>query len=200
MEQVIKLTKDYEIKTDAGESLRKLTAQELEYTMMTPEGGFYFSDKKVEANLPADAFEYVTKVDVLNKKNGFIGEGLFGEKKEDNKDVEQTPEPTSDSKEKDNTNKSSKLGKKDIIIIGLLGGIFLALIILVIIKIVNSKKKDPFEKAFEDKKEEYHESPSVPVEVEERGAHERKEESEIENTPSDVEPKEEVEELNNEDH
>ena len=131
----IKLLKDYDVTTEYGELIRKLTAnQEIEYTMMNGSDTFYFPDKKIEAYINPDAFTYVNKANILTKKTGYIGEGLFGETKQEIKEEEPI-------KEEDPIIEPEKDNKKDIIIIGLLAGIFLALTALVIIKLVNSKKE-----------------------------------------------------------
>ena len=135
----IKLIKDYDVKTDYGEAVKKLTKnQEIEYTMTNGDGKLYFPEKKIEAYIDKDSFEYVNKALALVKKSGYIGEGLFGEKKEE-KPQEATDDPV---KVEDPIIEDDKeTNKTDIIIICLLAGIFLALTALVIIKLVNSKKE-----------------------------------------------------------
>ena len=137
----IKLTKDYDIKEEDGTLIKKLTPQELEYNMITGTGTFYLPEKKIEAYIHKDYYEYVKKADVLVKTKGYIGEGLFGEEKQEKTDP--TPTETKEEKDEEETENKTKKGMstRDIIIICLLGGIFLALTAIVIIKLVNGKKK-----------------------------------------------------------
>lgn len=141
----IKLKEDYDVTDDNGKLIKKITAgQELEYTMFDDSYGFdfYVPEKNTNIVLMGDQFEYIKKANTLVKKTGYLGEGLYGEKKEGT-DVTPTPnttEPEIDEPKEENNN---SLTTKDIIIICLLGGIFLALTALVIIKLVNSKKNKP---------------------------------------------------------
>lgn len=143
----IKLTKDYTLYDDNGNPTKKLTAgQEFEYNMMYGGNsgipGFYIPAKKIV--IYPEGFEYVKEANIITKTSGYIGEGLFGEaktKKDDEPIVtEEDPQKVVEDKpviveeKKDITN---------IIIIGLLAGIFACLTALVIIKLVNSKKKAP---------------------------------------------------------
>ena len=134
----IKLIKDFEVTSDIGEPIKKLTPQELEYNMIGSYGKFYLKDKKIEAYIPEDYYEYVNKVNVLNKEKGYVGEGLFGEAKEERL-REETNEESTEIETKD-LKEPTSVNAKDIIIICLLSGIFIALTILVIIKLVNNKK------------------------------------------------------------
>ena len=138
----IKLLKDYDVTDEDGKLIKKITPQELEYTMKTAFGGFYFPDKKIALYLENDEFEYVKKTEVKIKTKGFLGEGIFGEAKEERlKEEEKENEESHEIKNKD-TAEPTSIDTKDIIIICLLGGIFLALTALVIIKIMNNKKKN----------------------------------------------------------
>ena len=141
---IIKLKKEYEVLNEIGEPIKKLTPQELEYTMVDEYGTFYFPEKKLVAYIEEDAYEYVKKADKKIKTNGYIGEGIFGETKtelEKNEEIEETEEVKSkDIKE------PKSISVKDIVIICLLSGIFIALTTLVIIKLVNNKKKEAISK------------------------------------------------------
>ena len=136
----IKLTKDHDIVYN-NEKVKKLTAnQELEYTMVeagnplafyvpSKQGTIYFADE--------EDFKYITKVKISVKNKGYIGEGLYGEEKTKEPEPIKVEEETKESIiEKDN-----RSSIKEILIIVLLVGIFISLIALIIIKIMNSKKK-----------------------------------------------------------
>ena len=141
----IKLVKNVEVRNLDGIVEKKLSAnQELEYTMMDEYGNFYVPSKKLLLHLKSDEFEYITKTDILTKTKGYIGEGIFGEKKdEEATPTNSNPTETETKPKEEETNKSTNSGmsSKDIIIICLLGGIFLSLTAIVIIKLMNSKKK-----------------------------------------------------------
>ena len=156
----IKLTKNYDITTDYGELIKKLTPQELEYTMVDSNGAFYLPEKKIVALITEDSFEFVKKVDILNKTTGYIGEGLFGEEKQE---IVATPEPANEESHPIDPSKetlNNGLSTKEIIIIGLLAGIFLALTAMVIIKLVNGKKKQVVVKTV-PAKDEYQEAREI---------------------------------------
>ena len=147
----IKLLKDYDIKED-GKLKKKITAnQELEYTMVY-DNAFYVPEKKYVFQLTDDDFEYITIANISVKKTGYIGEGLYGEKKGEYKiEGDPTPVPSNEENNQDNKKQEdkkddNKLSTKDIIIICLLGGIFLALIAIVIIKLANNKNKKTINK------------------------------------------------------
>lgn len=143
----IKLIKDFEVANEFGELIKKLTAnQELEYTMSDGSNTFYFINKKLEAYVPKDYYEVVNNANSLIKKEGYIGEGLFGEEK---MEVVITPEPANDEKKED-SNKEKGMSTRDIIIICLLGGIFLSLTAIVIIKLVNGKKNKKIDNVSKD--------------------------------------------------
>ena len=138
----IKLTKDQEIGEDSnGNPIKRIKkGTELEYTMISSYGiGFYVPSQNEMIYLETSEFEYVKKAVVSTKKSGYIGEGLFGEAKEERTDPIKPSEPEEDPVIPEEEKKG--LSTRDIVIIGLLGGIFLALTALVIIKLVNSKKK-----------------------------------------------------------
>ena len=146
----IKLVKDVEIRNEAGELTKKLLAnQELEYTMMNEYGEFYIPSKKLLLSVKSDEFEYVTKADVKVKTSGYIGEGLFGEKNNDNNTITPASNETNNGTEEQNEESKNDIpnnegmSTKDIIIICLLAGIFLSLTAIVVIKLVNSKKSKP---------------------------------------------------------
>ena len=134
----IKILKDYDVVDDTGKPVKKITAQEVEYNMVDEYGAFYVPDKKTTIALPEEYYEYIKKADILTKTKGYLGEGLFGEKKEErNIEIEEKTEDIENTEEEQK--EPSKSNTKDIIIICLLGGIFLALTTLVVIKIINSK-------------------------------------------------------------
>ena len=143
----IKLIKNVEVHDQyTGEVVKKLSAnQEIEYSMMAGDNSFYMSSKKLIVELKNDEFEYVTKADMKVKTRGYVGEGLFGEKKPEEKTVDPTPSDVKPADEQENEvvekNNSSSMSTKDIIIICLLAGILLALTSIVIIKLANNKKK-----------------------------------------------------------
>ena len=139
----IKLTMDYVLDEDENGNVIKKIAKgtELEYTMLDSSGNeFYVPAQKKFLYPDPDTFEYVKKAVVSIKKTGYLGEGLFGEKKEEvtepkqEEKVEDVEPPVIPKEEKES------MSTKDMIIIGLLGGIFLALTALVIIRLVNSKR------------------------------------------------------------
>ena len=135
----IKLKKEYDVLNELGEPIKKLTPQELEYNMVNEYGSFYFPEKKLVAYINEEAYEYVKKVDKKIKTNGYIGEGVFGEAKtklEKNEEIEEVKE----KEENKDIKESKSISSKDVIIICLLSGIFIALTTLVIIKLVNTKK------------------------------------------------------------
>ena len=138
----IKLTKDYELKDDNGNLSKKLTVgRELEFSMRKYQDDLYIPELKKDLYFTPDEFEYIINPKVLTKESGYLGEGLFGEEK-----IERTtPEPSNNESDPIDPSKETPdngLSTRDIIVIALLGGIFLALTALVIIKLVNSKKKD----------------------------------------------------------
>ena len=152
----IKLIKDVEVRDDNDVLKTKLTAnQVLEYTMKKGTNIFYIPAKKLLLTLEDNQFEEVVEKKYAIKTSGYIGEGLFGEEKlkkeeiTDPKTLEETEEDTPVVIEEEKT-----LSIKDMIIIGLLAGILLALTALVIIKLVNSKKKQEVVKPKEGVKEE----------------------------------------------
>ena len=138
----IKLLKDYEITDEVtNKVIKRITAnQELEYTMKAGENAFYFPEKGIIMYLNADDYQYITKSDISIKKTGYIGEGLYGEEKKEIEKEENKEEITDPAIEEET---KSKMSTKDIIIICLLGGIFLALASLVVIKLINTKKNKP---------------------------------------------------------
>ena len=139
----IKLIKDVEVRDSySGELIKKLSAnQEIEYSMMAGEKMFYMSSKKLLVSLDDDEFEYITKADIKVKTRGYIGEGLFGETKKE-KEEEKKDDPKKEEKKEDEPIKQDdSMSTKELIIICLLAGIFLALTAIVILKLINSKKK-----------------------------------------------------------
>ena len=139
----IKLTKDYELRDVNGNPIKKLTTgRELEFTMRMFTNYYYFPELKQSIYLDNIEFEYIKNPKDIIKENGYLGEGLFGEEK-----MERiiTPEATNNESypiDPDKENQENGLATRDIIIICLLGGIFLAITALVIIKLVNSKKNN----------------------------------------------------------
>ena len=133
----IKLLKEVEIKDEKGNPIKKMTRDsELEYTMVNDNNAFYFPEKKALLNLDTKEYEYITKAKTKIKDKGYIGEGIFGEEKKE-RDVKSLEKEVEDDTIE---NKDDPTNVRDIIIICLLGGILVALIILVIIKIKNNKK------------------------------------------------------------
>ena len=129
----IKLLKDIELTDNNGKLIKKLTAnQDMEYNMKGYGNTFYIPEKNVVVALSNDEFEYMKEVKLLKKDRGYVGEGLFGEAKEE-RVIEEEEEviPPVIEKEKDNST---------IIIICLLAGILVSLIALVIVKIMNKKR------------------------------------------------------------
>ena len=148
----IRLTKDYELVIGDGDSTKKFSkGREFEYTMIgATDYEFYIPEVKEVLTLSKSNYEYVKKANVSVKESGYLGEGLFGEKKEEKVEpVKPVNEEVEDPVIPEEENKG--MSTKDIVIIGLLAGIFLALTSLVIIRLVNSKKKTVKEV---DKKEE----------------------------------------------
>ena len=136
----LKITKDYEVLNEYGIMEDKLRAnQEFEYSMKNSIGEFYLTSKKRFVSIPKEYYEDIVKADVLVKEKGYIGEGLFGEKKVEKTEVE---EPVKDVAPPVIPEEDNKMSSRDMIIIGLLAGILLALTALVIIKLVNGKKKE----------------------------------------------------------
>ena len=132
----IKLIQDFDVTDENGKLVKKITAnQELEYNMLNLYS-LYIKEKNIELPRSKDIYEDIVKADVAIKKSGYIGEGLFGEKKE----LPQEKENIDIIQETNNKENSGKTSTETIIIICLLAGILLALTALVIIKIINSKK------------------------------------------------------------
>lgn len=136
----IKITKDYEIKNEDGIFEDKLrTNQELEYSMISSKGEFYLTKKNKLVSIPKEYYDYIVKADAKVKDRGYIGEELFGEKKEERPDLKkEILEQESLTIPKEN-NKGTSI--RDILIIVLLVGIFIVLVALVTIKVINNKKK-----------------------------------------------------------
>ena len=133
----IKLIKDVEIKDDKGNAIRKMTAgSEIQYNMVNENNEYYISEKNVLVNLKDEDYEYIKEGKILIKEKGYIGEGIFGE------EIKEKEEIASEETEIKEDTGNSEMSAKDIIIICLLSGIFIALVVIVIIKIVNSKKQD----------------------------------------------------------
>ena len=137
----IKLTKEYVIKDSNGKLVKKMLAdRELEYTMISSlsENEFYIPELNQTLLFKDDEFEYLKKAKILTKKSGYLGEGKFGEEKEERTVI---PEQE-DEIEIDDENKDESDNKKLIIILSV--AILLALIALVveIIKLSKSKKKN----------------------------------------------------------
>ena len=139
------LLKDYDIYDQKADKDKKLTAnQDLEYTMIynfrDNSSGLYVPSKNGIV-YPTDAkIKYIKQAKEAIKESGYIGEGLFGEKKEEKTDPK-TPTNTNEPEVEPVIEENKGLSTRDMVIIGLLGGIFLALTALVIIKLVNGKKK-----------------------------------------------------------
>lgn len=123
--------------------------KQFEYTRVGKgENDFYIPERKEMMYFSNDMFKYITKAKISVKTTGYIGEGLYGEKKtvaEEKK--EETPiEPKEEVviepviEEEEDIKKSNGISPRDMIIIGLLAGIFLALTALVIIKLMAVKK------------------------------------------------------------
>lgn len=136
----IKLIKDVDILDKHGNPEKKILAnQELTYTMRTKDNGFYLDEKEVILNLSSDQFEYIQEAKLKIKESGYIGEGIFGEEKEDIPRNHEKQEPNNEiieEKEKNDFN------IKEVIIIGLLVGIFITLVILIVLKLSNRNKNN----------------------------------------------------------
>lgn len=160
----IKLTKDYVLYDDNGKATKKITAgQEFEYSIKYGYSEFYIPEKNEILYLTNDQFEYVKETKELTKTKGYIGEGLFGEPKTAKTEVTEPEKEEPKEQEKEPIiPKEEKKDYKDIIIIGLLAGIFAALTALVIIKLVNSKKKPVITQKIEEEPVKKDESITVP--------------------------------------
>lgn len=139
----IKLLKDFDVTDDNGKLIKKITAnQELEYTMSDGGNTFYFPEKKLQTFISNDYFEYVNKVNLKIKNSGYIGEGLYGEDKEENegnKVIEKEEEPIDEHLQvEENETRSNS----EIIIICILSSIIGALTSVVIMILINKKKKN----------------------------------------------------------
>ena len=165
----IKLTSDYIFDyDDNGNPSKKIASgTELEYDMVDGDGtnimGFNIPSRKT--GVYTSDFKYVKETKVITKTEGYLGEGLYGEAKTiktdtptDEPEVEE--EPT--SFEPVTPNEETKMNTKDIIIIALLAGIFACLTALVIIKLVNSKKKDNVKKVVKEEPKKEPEQVTVP--------------------------------------
>ena len=116
----IRLTKDYELSTE-GDSTKKFSkGREFEYTMIgASDYEFYIPEVKEVLTLSKSDYEYVKKANVSVKESGYLGEGLFGEKKEEKVEpVKPVNEEEEDPVIPEEENKG--MSTKDIIIIGLL--------------------------------------------------------------------------------
>ena len=158
----IKLTKDYILYDDNGKVTKKVTAgQEFEYSIKYGPNEFYIPNKNEILYLTNDQFEYVKESKELTKTKGYLGEGLFGEAKTTKTEVVEPEEEKEQEKEPVIAKEENK-NYKDIIIIGLLAGIFAALTALVIIKLVNSKKKPVIAKEIKEEPVKKDESITIP--------------------------------------
>lgn len=145
----IKLTKDYILDyDDNGNPSKKIAAgTELEYDMMDGDGtntvGFNIPSRNTA--IYALDFKYVKEAKIVTKTEGYLGEGLYGEAKTTKEEIPTEPEPKVEDPIIDEPviPNEEKKDITNIIIIGLLAGIFACLTALVIIKLVNSKKKAP---------------------------------------------------------
>ena len=139
-EGIVKLLKDYDVKDDNGNLKKKITAnQELKYNMISRNNMVYFPENKLEVYLSNEYFDYVKKANVLIKTNGYIGEGLFGEEKEEKTTIpDESTEDVEDLEPLTNTSRRNK----EIIIICVLSSVIGALTCLVIVMLINKKKKN----------------------------------------------------------
>ena len=145
----IKLIKDFDISDyETGKVTKKLTAnQELEYTMCNNANIFYFPDKKLATYIDSDYFEYVNEAKLLTKKNGYIGSGLFGEEKIE---VEESKEEEKDDTTPVIEENPTKINT-ELIVICILSSIIGALTCLIIIKLINGRKKNKTGDFYENK-------------------------------------------------
>ena len=148
----IRLLKDIDIYNDYGNVIKKLTKnQELTYDCQRWEK-YHLKEYNVFSYLQDGDFEYIVEGKTKVKDRGYIGEGLFGEQKieritdiQDENINSETSEKIEENVKNETSEKieeNSGMNTSEIIIISLLACIFLSLTILVIIKLINSKKKN----------------------------------------------------------
>ncbi len=136
---IVKLLKDYDVKDSKGNLKKKITAnQELKYNMISQNNIGYFPENKLEVYIDNEYFDYVKKANLLTKTRGYIGEGLYGEDKEENIVTEQEEPAEEPLQTEENKLKSNS----EIIIICVLSSIIGALTCLVIVILVNRKKEN----------------------------------------------------------
>ena len=108
---------------------------------------FYFPDKKLATYIDSDYFEYVNEAKLLTKKNGYIGSGLFGEEKIE---IEESKEEEKDDTTPVIEENPTKINT-ELIVICILSSIIGALTCLIIIKLINGRKKNKTGDFYEDK-------------------------------------------------
>ena len=95
-------------------------------------------------------YEIIQTAKDVKKTKGFIGEGLFGEKKTSNTNNEPSDKPTEPSNNQNsnsnntqevNNNDNKNVMSKELIIICVLGSIVLALVIVIVILLINKRKQ-----------------------------------------------------------
>ncbi len=139
----IKLINDIDIKDSNGKPIKKLTkGQELVYdyqdfntdqTMI----GVHLKEKNTFVYIEKTDFEYIIEGKTKVKEKGYLGEGLFGEAKE-----ERQEEPQEEVKEETQEKENFFDGLTEIqkMILGFVAGIIVALTIFVIARLVLKKK------------------------------------------------------------
>ena len=142
----IKLLKDKEITDSNGKPLKRLLAnQDLVYDMKLGDNGFYLKEKNAFVYLDKEEYEDIVETKLKVKENGYLGEGIFGETKEERQEEPQQ-EVKEETKEKENF--FDRLTEIQKMILGFVAGIVVALTIIVIVLLVlknkNSKALDNY--------------------------------------------------------
>ena len=142
----IKLINDIDIKDSNGNPIKKLTkGQELVYdyqdyntdqTMI----GVHLKEKNDFAYIDTANFEYVIKGKPKVKEKGYLGEGLFGEVKEERNEEPKNEVTEVDEKTKEKESFFDSLTEIQKMILGFVAGIIFGLTIFVIVKLVLKKR------------------------------------------------------------
>ena len=136
----IKLLKDVEITDSNGQPKKKLLAgQELTYEIKDDYNSFYVKEHKTFLHLEKDMYQDIIETILKTKKSGYLGDGVFGEAKEERQDKPQE-EVKEETKEKENFFES--LTELQKMILGFIAGIIVALTIFVVARLILKKKNN----------------------------------------------------------
>lgn len=149
----IKLLKDAKLYQNEKVVKTIKKGSELEFSVSDSDiGEFYIPKENGVVKLDHDSYQTVEEATYLVKKRGYIGEGLFGEKK-----TQESQEPISSSESNNNfeneqisgNEKKSTEENKFLILICVLGSAIFILIVIIIFLMINKRKKKMLEKEIE---------------------------------------------------